>query len=387
MRRSLDNRGGRTRIGGDEALARRLEAAWKRAEREDPDVLTHGFHSWPGRMHWVIAREVLAMFEGRVVLDPFCGGGTVLVEARVAGRRSIGVDLNPLARLVAEVRCDARSEEARGRFLESARAVAAASEARVRGRVPIRVDLHRKEVAFYAPHVLKELGGLREEILAVEPEADRRALLVVFSSILVKVSKQRADTSQDKAERRIRKGLSTELFLRKAEELCARWAQLAEVAEGPAPRLLEGDALRLRRLLKSRRADLIVTSPPYGGTYDYAWHHARRIAFLGLDDKKLRRFEMGARRDLERGPRGAERWERQVGYMLRAMLDVLRPEGRIVLVIGDAQLGRDRVEVPAQLMRLGPQLGLRIEAIASQQRRDHKGGRPREEHLVVLCRG
>ena len=31
------------------------------------------------------------------VLDPFCGAGTTLVEARLSGRPSIGVDKNPLA--------------------------------------------------------------------------------------------------------------------------------------------------------------------------------------------------------------------------------------------------------------------------------------------------
>ena len=79
------------------------------------------------------------------------------------------------------------------------------------------------------------------------------------------------------AKKRIRKGLSTELFLRKAQELSERWAALNEVAEGPPPLLFEGDARSLPRILGSKRMDLILTSPPYGGTYDYAAHHARRI--------------------------------------------------------------------------------------------------------------
>lgn len=385
-RRSLKNVRGRVRARGDAKVADVLAGAWRRAASEEPDGLTHGFHSWPARMHPAIAREVLAAFDGRVVLDPFCGGGTVLVEARVAGRRGVGVDLNPLAVRVADVRCDARPAPSRAAFVATARAVAAASEARVRGRVPIQVKLPREEIAFYAPHVLKELGGLRAEISEVADDRDRRALAMVLSAILVKVSKQRADTSRDAQERRIRKGLSTELFLRKAEELSGRWAELASRAKAPPPLLIEGDARRLPRLMRARRADLIVTSPPYGGTYDYAEHHARRIAFLELDDRKLRRFELGARRDLSRSPAGSGRWDRQVDAMLEAMVAVLQPRGRIVLVMGDAQVGADRVEVPSQLARLAPARGLRIEAVASQERPDWRGGRAREEHVVSLVR-
>jgi len=383
-RRALKNVRGPVRRAGDEALSGALAEAWERASREDPDTLTHGFHSWPARMHTALARALLARLDGRVVLDPFCGGGTVLVEARVAGRRAIGLDLNPLALRLSEVRCAAPPAAARERFLDAARAAAAASEARVRGRVPIQVKLSKREVAFYAPHVLKELGGLLVELRAVEEAADRRALELVFSSILIKVSRQRADTSDWVSERRIRKGLSTELFLRKAEELAERWAALEARVGGPMPYLVEGDALQLHRRLRSRRADLIVSSPPYGGTYDYASHHARRIAFLGFDDRKLRRFELGARRHLGRGPEGAERWEAQVDRMLGAMVSVLRPSGRIALVMGDAEVGGQRVRVPAQLARLAPRHGLGVEASASQARRDWRGKRPREEHLIVL---
>jgi methylase of polypeptide subunit release factors len=39
-----------------------------------------------------------------LILDNFVGSGTTLVESKIPGRRAIGVDINPLACLVAKVK-------------------------------------------------------------------------------------------------------------------------------------------------------------------------------------------------------------------------------------------------------------------------------------------
>ncbi len=374
-KRALSQIGGPVRTEGRADV---LAEAWARASAEDPDTLTHGFHPWPARMHPAIARVILERSGAREVVDPFCGAGTTLIEARVAGAASLGVDLNPLAVRLARLKSSVPSRASREAFVETARAVAAASEARVRGRVPIQVSLPKREIAFWDAHVLKELGGLREEIRAVEVREERHALAMVFSSILTKVGRQRSETQEDLQPRRIRKGLATELFLRKAIELAGRWEALAEVAEGPPPEVIEGDARRLPTHARGRRFDLVLTSPPYGGTYDYAAHHARRMAWLELDDRALAKQEIGARRRMGFDDASA-RWDREVEAMLRAMAKVLRPEGAVVLVMGDAKIADQLVPAPDQLARLAPRAGLELVGVASQAR--HGG---REEHIVRL---
>ncbi|HEY0714165.1 MAG TPA: DNA methyltransferase, partial [Polyangia bacterium] len=78
-------------------------------------ALTHGFHSYAGRLHPSIARNAIKRWSpaGGVVMDPFCGSGTVLVEAFVAGRRATGIDASPLAVSIARVRSHLRSDEDR----------------------------------------------------------------------------------------------------------------------------------------------------------------------------------------------------------------------------------------------------------------------------------
>jgi len=376
-KRALSQIQGPVRQRGDaDVLAR----AWERASAKDPDFLTHGFHTWPARMHPAIARTVLSHSGAKTMVDPFCGGGTTLVEARVAGAEAVGVDLSPLAIRVADVKTQRRNREARGAFIKAARRVAANSEERVRGRVKIHVDLPKPVLEWWDGHVIKELGGLREEIGNVEGFEERRALAMVFSSILTKVSKQRSETDRAQASRRIRKGLSTELFLRRAKELARRWDDFEKVAKGPPPRLMEGDARGLQRLVGKRTFDLVLTSPPYGGTYDYADHHARRMAWLDLDDSNLRRFEVGARRRMNHA-NSRDVWEEEVDQMMRAMASVLSPDGAIVLVMGDGRAGGEIIRVPEQLQRILPQYDLELSGVASQER--HAG---REEHILLIRR-
>jgi site-specific DNA-adenine methylase len=88
------------------AVSRPNEEDWSFAG-EDTKYLTHGFHPYPARMMPLIAKRVVetyAVREDDVVLDPFCGSGTVLVEALVHDKDAIGFDINPHAVLIAKAK-------------------------------------------------------------------------------------------------------------------------------------------------------------------------------------------------------------------------------------------------------------------------------------------
>jgi len=67
---------------------------------------THTFYKYPARFSPRFAASVIQELTdpGDVVVDPFMGGGTTIVEAIAAGRLALGCDLNPLAGFVASVK-------------------------------------------------------------------------------------------------------------------------------------------------------------------------------------------------------------------------------------------------------------------------------------------
>ena len=183
-------------VAGAQGLADTLFEALVTAAETESDTLTHGFHTYPARLHAGVAGTLIDALvrDGRAghVVDPFCGSGTVLIEAQRRGVSSLGIDVNPIALRVARVKCDVRTNASIDAFLKRLDVVVEKSKERVRARAPGRAPVSPAMVKKFEGHVLRELAGLLEEIRRVDDEKDRNALEVVLSAIIVKVSKQRA---------------------------------------------------------------------------------------------------------------------------------------------------------------------------------------------------
>ena len=68
---------------------------------------THGLHQYPARMHPEIAKRIIQKYapnSKQFVFDPFMGSGGVLVESKINGNHSIGIDINPFAVLLSKVK-------------------------------------------------------------------------------------------------------------------------------------------------------------------------------------------------------------------------------------------------------------------------------------------
>src|SRR5688572_26944015 len=78
---------------------------------------THGLHAYAAKCPPQLVRYALKYYSkrGDQILDPMAGSGTTLVESRLLGRDCIGVDIDPVARLIAKVKCTPVSDERIGK--------------------------------------------------------------------------------------------------------------------------------------------------------------------------------------------------------------------------------------------------------------------------------
>jgi hypothetical protein len=379
-------------------------------DQETAESLTHPVHPYPARMHPATAGRLVEIVmagaaRDAVLLDPFCGSGTVLVEARAVGGMAIGVDLNPLAVRLARVKTWTAPVPKRKLARELGRQIGgdvlmAGRDARRAGSVspdlrkPAGFDPNARQKRigkWFSPHVRRELEGIAAAIDEVaEREADvAEVLWMALSGILYKVSHRRSDTDPSWVERAISRGMAARLFTDRVEMIIAGLEDLART-QGPMPKVYENDARDLASL-KLPPAMGIVTSPPYAGTYDYAEQHRLRFDFLGIRHRAFEAGELGPRRGfLANSAAATTKWRADLGDAVSAMAGALAPGGMAALVVGDSLAGKaafadedvrsvldDRMAVVAwawqERLKLGPE-------------RKAFRDRAKREHIIVLQR-
>jgi len=392
QRRAFSTLGGPVELGGEAEAARTLGKLYD-VEASLERALTHGFHSYAGRMHPSMARGAVTAFTapGDAVVDPFCGSGTVLVEAMGLGRRALGVDASPLGVAIARVRTTLLGEAGRERLVAGAATIAEESGERARKRKrPDVPGWAKREIVRFHPHVLFELLGLRELVMASPEDDVGRALRLCLSSILVKFMKAGPTAPRDGAEKRIARGVPSRMLADRATELARGLAALERRTPPgtPAPEISEGDARALP--MPDATVALVLSSPPYAGTYDYAALHDARFLWLGLSEKKFRRVQLGARSQQVGDVSGTE-WRAEQGRFMAEVARVLRPGGRALLVVGDGVLDGRPENAPDGIAEAGSAVGLAPVARASQARPLHDrrlaeifADHPRREHLLLL---
>jgi hypothetical protein len=318
----------------------------------------------------------------------------VLVEARRQGRRGTGYDINPLSRELSWLKTLAPDDAWLAALAAEVQRVAAHADERRKRKAGATRHYGEADRAQFAPHVLFELDGLRDGIEKGELAEQRRALFLVLSALLTKVSQRSGDSSAHAGDKRVAPGFPSRFFVKKADELrrqLAAYRQSLPPAAPPAACTL-GDARKLLGLA-ARSASLVVTSPPYPGVYDYLSHHDDRLRWLGLSAREFEKLEIGSRRELSRESFGAalNRWERDLGATLAALAKSLTQDGVIVLLIADSTLAGKALFAERVVEKAAPAAGLRLVARASQARPHFHGGsrdafahKPRREHLLAL---
>lgn len=278
---------------------------------------------------------------GQVVLDPFMGRGTTLIEAALLGRVPWGKDANPLSRVMAEARLLPPTEE---------RVAARLAEISSAGGA-----LEEELLVFFHPLTLARIQGLRRYFLERGEEnmdaVDRWIRVVAlnrltghsagFFSVYTMPPNQAASIHGQRRINRRRQQVPPErdvdaLILRKTRTLlktvtAEQRRRLAAAA--PAARFLTGDSRSLREL-PDGQVSLAVTSPPFLNVYDYARINWLRCWFCGIDPDGVGIST----------PSGLPAWRDLITTVLRECFRVARPGGWMAFEVGEVRKGSVRLE-------------------------------------------
>jgi site-specific DNA-methyltransferase (cytosine-N4-specific) len=269
-------------------VQKRLAATdWSFAHRKRAHAI-EAIHPYPAKFIGDLPGallEALPCPENTVVFDPFAGSGTTLIEAQRRGLPSVGVDLNPIACLIARV----KTAPLPAGVAEKAWEVSLAAG---RNKSPLRWDIPNID-HWFKECVQKSVAALLSEINDLREERLRDALRLALSSILVRVSNQDSDTRYAAVEKDVTEKDVFSDFVKSAKKL--EKALRARDWNLPAAKVIEANTLTFEAGDLEGRVGVVVTSPPYPNAYEYWLYHKYRMWWLGFDPLAVKELEIGAR--------------------------------------------------------------------------------------------
>lgn len=360
----------------------------------------HPIHPFPARMAPGIALDALSETEGPIrVLDPMTGSGTVLAVARANGHKAIGVDLDPLAVLLAGVWTrTVNAEEITDKADEVlSRARSAFPQMNLAAAYPTCADDETRQFIRYwfDPYARRQLATLATAISRVRAEAIRDALWCGFSRLIITKSAG-ASLAMDLAHSRPHKSFGTapvkpfNRFAAAVRIVVSNCPQHNGSNRGPTTTVKQGDARKLA--VDAESIDLVLTSPPYLNAIDYMRCSKFSLVWMGYSVAELRdiraesvgteassaeAFEAPWVRALikqlgltpELSTRGQRLLAQYVWDMERAMSEVsrvLRKGGRAVFVVGDSTVRGTFVSNSSIVVAVAERRGLQLRARQSR---------------------
>lgn len=304
----------------------------------DSTAYTHGIHPYPAKFIPELPREIIAECtkERNVVLDPFCGSGTTLLEACVAGRKSIGIDSNPIAVLISRAKTTALTEDE----LQTMGTIISRLEGQsdtsfCAGWIPSTQNLSH----WFQPCVITELSWLRQFILDHSAGNLQVFLFCIFSSIIVNVSNQESNTRYAAIDKHFAVGSVLNAFLRKLKQEYRRIVQLSNMRTvmKNTPSIIHGSTDKITAdFVPDSSVDIVITSPPYANSYDYYLYHKWRMAWLGYDIKKAQNDEIGSRHEHSSKKAPISVFENKMIPVMKNISRMLKPNKLAYFFVGDS---------------------------------------------------
>jgi DNA modification methylase len=256
---------------------------------------THGLHPYAAKCPPQLVKHGLRHYSepGETVLDPMVGSGTTLVEARLMGRHAIGYDIDPLARLIAQVKSyeldDASIKSAHEMVVEQTTNdldVLKSGEASPSLRERALPPSFHNQGYWFSPDVSTALAILSYHIGETSMSSKVRDFLWVAFSSLILAKKSVANARDIIHSRHHHYEHSTppdvlakfEVRVKRMRKRMADFRERCENAPNATTEARLGDARCLQ--LEDESVDLIFTSPPYGTGLDYPRAHFLAVAWM-----------------------------------------------------------------------------------------------------------
>jgi DNA modification methylase len=271
-----------------------IDTQWN--ESPENELKIHQIHAYPAKFPaFVTTKAIQYARENKIpvntIADIFCGCGTTAFEARRNNINYWGCDINPVATLIAKTKSKEYQIGRLRHYYETI--IKKYKKKSIRGQYR---NADERLKYWYGSKQYNELAYLKSLILESVPQNNeyRDFFLCAFSNILKPASrwltksiKPQVDPDKQPSDIRV-------LFKQQCKKMFASQKQLSFLGTA-LNEIITGNFLD--EAIEIPMIDVIITSPPYVTSYEYADLHQLSILWLGYasDYKELRKGTIGSR--------------------------------------------------------------------------------------------
>jgi DNA modification methylase len=385
---------------------------------------THSLHRFAAKYIPQVPEWAIRNFaaSGDLVLDPFMGSGTTLVEGLAHGVDVCGLDIDPLARMISRAKTGMVSPDIIKTLLVKVRHEWKPTKDKLNPPMPDIANFEH----WFSSDTWRAIDSLKNVILSLKCSDDEREFLLVVMSSTIRLASNADDQSHKTYVSGTLKKSPPDLpkiFWKFAEKAVGGLESLHHVHQGEGKvAVLEGEARSMP--LEPNSCDLVVTSPPYVDSVDYMYNFMLEYFWLGselgvptrAEFNRLRKGMIGAKTPLKEE---VELISKRIHELIkldevptarkRAILSyfdgmdkhfreaskVLKTGGKYVLVVGNSKTKDLQIPIHDYLVKLADLHGLYLEKAFGYRIRRHYMKFPRKgrggiiliDWVIILSKG
>ncbi|MEN6519918.1 MAG: DNA methyltransferase [Armatimonadota bacterium] len=296
-------------------------------------------------------------YKNDMVLDPFGGRGTTILEANILGFSGYSNDVNPLSERIARPKCRPVTLEEASKHLD---------------RIDFNADVDISDYSDFSPfyHIdtYREMLALKEYLKKNRSDADcfiemialsrlhghSRGFFSVYSfpqiSILsaaqARINEQRNQTPEYRQVK--------PLIYQKAKRVLKDFTgeEIVKLNETAARNIFTCEDSRNMASIPQDSVTLIVTSPPFLNKADYIQDNRLEFWFLGIDPEPLKEKVVQTK--------NLDEWIEFMRDSIREMYRVLRTGGVAVIEVGDVKHKGHTINLDEVIVELGKEAGFSV---------------------------
>ena len=278
----------------------------------------HGIYPYRGKISAIDARQIIRQLpKCGTLLDPFCGSGTIIYEAREHGINAIGVDNNPIAVTIAKAklennRLDNLKSHAR-ELIRKARSLQSVQE------------MPKIAARYFHPETSDQI--MRMAQLAKSNEMGLYELACFYGSICLAARgcNHYMWSSTNIGTMRL-PHWKIDFYSKFYNKIQKHHAVSTSQAQA---RIYHYDSRKLADILPAKSIDFVFTSPPYFSALDYTSYYTRIVyEIMGCNRTSIRKGLI----------QSVDKYEEDMRRVLDELDRVAKDDAIIIFVVGDKKI-------------------------------------------------